>query len=171
MSDTYEAFYNGKPLNPNRGLPTMSYAQAEDCGLTDSERLWCRTDGDGTVITADEVPYDSNNSVKDKIDSNYGILNAKIQRKEFLQKQNLTFDNIPSTCTGLLFLRGFTSSASNFWFLIPVNVYGGSAVIDTPLKTGSFGADPTGASYSNGTLTVTMSNSTSSFFATLIYGN
>lgn len=69
MSDTYEAFYNGKPLNPNRGLPTMSYAQAEDCGLTDSERLWCRTDGDGTVITADEVPYDSNNSVKDKIDS------------------------------------------------------------------------------------------------------
>ena len=68
MSDTYEAFYNGKPLNPNRGLPTMSYAQAEDCGLTDSERLWCCTDGDGTVITADEVPYDSNNSVKDKID-------------------------------------------------------------------------------------------------------
>lgn len=68
MSDTYEAFYNGKPLNPNRGLPTMSYAQAEDCGLTDSERLWCRTDGDGTVITADEVPYDSNNSVKDMLE-------------------------------------------------------------------------------------------------------
>lgn len=67
MSDTYEAFYNGKPLNPNRGLPTMSYAQAEDCGLTDSERLWCRTDGDGTVITADEVPYDSNNSVGDML--------------------------------------------------------------------------------------------------------
>lgn len=76
MSDTYEAFYNGKPLNPNRGLPTMSYAQAEDCGLTDSERLWCRTDGDGTVITADEVPYDSNNSVKDKIDSTNESINA-----------------------------------------------------------------------------------------------
>lgn len=55
MADTYEAFYNGKPLNPNRGLPTMSYAQAEDCGLTDSERLWCRTDGQNTPINASQV--------------------------------------------------------------------------------------------------------------------
>lgn len=67
MADTYEAFYNGKPLNPNRGLPTMTYAQAEDCGLTESERLWCRTDGEDTPVTADDIPYDSNNSVKDKI--------------------------------------------------------------------------------------------------------
>ena len=68
MADTYEAFYNGKPLNPNRGLPTMTYAQAENCGLTESERLWCRTDGEDTPVTADDIPYDSNNSVKDKID-------------------------------------------------------------------------------------------------------
>lgn len=68
MADTYEACYNGKPLNPNRGLPTMTYAQAEDCGLTESERLWCRTDGEDTPVTADDIPYDSNNSVKDKID-------------------------------------------------------------------------------------------------------
>ena len=117
--------------------------------------------------TANDIPYDSNNSVKDMIDE----VNAKIQRKEFINKQNLTFDNIPSTCTGLLLLRSFTSSASSFWFLIPVNVYCGSAVIDTPIKTGSYGVDPTGASYSNGTLSITMSASTGSFFATLIYGN
>ena len=169
--DYYEGYINGKPLNPNRGLPSMTYAQAEACGLTDSERLWCRTDGQNTPITAEQISYDSNNSVKDKIDSNYGILNAKIQRKEFLQKQNLTFDNIPSTCTGLLFLRSYNSVASNFWFLIPVNVYSGSAVIDTPLKVGTTTSEPTGASYSNGTLTVTMNTSTNSYFATLIYGN
>lgn len=68
MADTYEAFYNGKPLNPNRGLPTMTYAQAEDCGLTESERLWCRTDGEDTPITADDIPYSTGVSVKNKID-------------------------------------------------------------------------------------------------------
>lgn len=68
MADTYEAFYNGKPLNPNRGLPTMTYAQAEDCGLTESERLWCRTDGEDTPITAEDIPYSTGVSVKDKID-------------------------------------------------------------------------------------------------------
>ena len=68
MADTYEAFYNGKPLNPNRGLPTMTYAQAEDCGLTESERLWCCTDGEDTPITADDIPYSTGVSVKDKIE-------------------------------------------------------------------------------------------------------
>ena len=48
--DYYEGYINGKPLNPNRGLPSMTYAQAEACGLTDSERLWVRTDGTGENI-------------------------------------------------------------------------------------------------------------------------
>lgn len=169
MADTYEAFYNGKPLNPNRGLPTMTYAQAEDCGLTESERLWCRTDGEDTPITADDIPYDSNNSVKDKIDENFNILNTKIQRKEFISKQALTFDNIPSTCIGFLYLRSYNSMPQTIWTLTPINIYNGTGVIDTPLNTGSDTRYPTSASYSNGTLTVNLSNS-GSFFAMLIYG-
>ena len=164
-------FYNKKLISGVRDVPHMTLAEYN--ALTNKPDLWLRTDAPESDrgISASDVEYSTGVSVEDKIDSNYGILNAKIQRKEFLQTQNLTFDNIPSTCTGLLFLRSFHSTASGFWFLIPVNVYGGSAVIDTPFKVGTTSAEPTGASYSNGTLTVTMNTGANSFFATLIYGN
>ena len=142
---------------------------ASEVGFDPTGTSFSSTDSDGVLREIDSDIDDINTDIG-TINNSINLLNAKIQRKEFLQKQNLDFDNIPQTCTGFLFLRGYTSSTSGFWFLIPFNVYSGSATIDTPFKVGSFGADPTGASYSNGTLTVTMSSSTSSYFATLIYG-
>lgn len=124
MADTYEAFYNGKPLNPNRGLPTMTYAQAEDCGLTESERLWCRTDGEDTPITAEDIPYSTGVSVKDKIDD---MLGGIVQYKDYTLSQALTIgageakvasltENIPLTAISTVIWNYNTSGFDN---LIP----------------------------------------------------
>lgn len=75
-NETVELYYKGKPINPNRDLPTRTYAEAQAEGLTSSDKLWVRKDGDGTVITADEVPYDSNNSVGDMLDMKSGTFTA-----------------------------------------------------------------------------------------------
>ena len=55
MPNTIEAYINGKPLNPNRDLPHRTLAQAQTEGLTSSNRLWVRTDGDNTPINARQI--------------------------------------------------------------------------------------------------------------------
>ena len=63
-------YYNKKLISGVRDVPSMTLAQYN--ALTNKPKLWIRTDapsGD-RGINADDIQYDSNTSVKEKIDEN-----------------------------------------------------------------------------------------------------
>ena len=128
------------------------------------EGLYYINDKPDSIITAEQVAYDDDNSVKDKIDT----VNSKIQKKEFLNTSSLTFNNIPQTCRGFLHLRGYSGNSQTNWTLTPFIVEAGSPAFDTPLNIGSSNRIPSSVSYSNGTLTFSLSSSMNNF-AILIF--
>lgn len=66
-NETVELYYKGKPVNPNRDLPTRTYAEAQAEGLTSSDKLWVRNDGSSTPINAEQIVY-GNSNVKSALD-------------------------------------------------------------------------------------------------------
>ena len=115
-------------------------------------------------LNADDIAYSSGVSAKDKIDT----VNSKIQKKDFLNTSSLTFNNIPQTCRGFLHLRGYSGNSQTNWTLTPFIVEAGSPAFDTPLNIGSSNRIPSSVSYSNGTLTFSLSSSMNNF-ALLIF--
>ena len=138
MPNTIEAYINGKPLNPNRDLPHRTLAQAQAEGLTSSNRVWVRTDGQNTPISAEQISYDSNNSVKDMIDSasnvisvtgNSTYINGTMKTVQYVKfgKMVLVTGRFEITTTvpsgqGNYLFRGLPKPASNV-----VPVYDGSS--------------------------------------------
>lgn len=134
----------------------------------------------GTFATqASEVAYDNTSSgltaddvqgAIDEVDGYCDTLLARIQRKQFLNKNSVSFNNIPNTCTGILLTRPFDST-SQWWILASFNVYNGAACIDyNPYNPQSRTTEiPTSASYNNGTLTITYAGTTAAF-VDIFYG-
>ena len=137
-NETVELFYNKIPINPNRDLPTRSYAEAQAEGLTSSDKLWVRRDGSSTPINAEQIVYDSNNSVKDMIDSasnvisvtgNSTYINGTMKTVQYVKfgKMVLVTGRFEITTTvpsgqGNYLFRGLPKPASNV-----VPVYDGSS--------------------------------------------
>lgn len=130
-NETVELYYKGKPINPNRDLPTRTYAEAQAEGLTSSDKLWVRNDGTSTPINAEQIVYDSNNKVSDMFNysSTEKVCGKWIDGKPLYTK-TVDCDTLPnnsmkdvnhsiSNISKIVKVEGYAKNSSNTFLPIP----------------------------------------------------